>query len=43
MVANRCAILKNDSIEIGYSLKDKTVTLYFTLKHHCDSLEIHLL
>lgn len=29
-------------VEIGYSLKDTVVTLYFTLKHHCESLDINL-
>jgi hypothetical protein len=38
IVANRCFLLDNELLEIGYSLKKNTVTLYFTLKHHCDSL-----
>ena len=42
IIGNRCFLLNNNLIEIGYSLKQKIVTLYFTLKHHCDSLEINL-
>lgn len=42
IIANRCVLVKNDLLEIGYSFKGKVVTLYFTLRHHCDSLEIDL-
>ena len=38
IVANRCFLLNNELLEVGYSLKQKTVTLYFTLKHYCEEL-----